>query len=116
MNIHSTTESSIVALNVHYSDSKIIGEKAKAGNGGLMKYSITSGNKAKITFTGITCTKSKCDKDVQYSWLSSTSMQDVYSQTVCPYSYFSSLDVKSGHPIEQRKITSTSNSNSEIEF
>ena len=75
MNIRSPVEDSILAITIHYSDSKISGDKNKAGNGGVVSYEIKDSKTAKVTFTGVTCTKSKCDKDISYYWLSSTSMQ-----------------------------------------
>lgn len=107
MNIRTPAQNSILAITIHYSDTKISADKNKAGNGGVVTYEIKDSKTAKVTFTGVTCTKSKCDKDISYYWLSSTSMQEVYTQTVCPYSYFSMLDIKSDHPITMTKITSS---------
>lgn len=81
-----------------------------------MEYEIVESKKAKVTFSGITCTKSKCDKDVTYYWLSSDSLQEVYTQTVCPYSFFSTLDIKSDEPLEMNKIFSSPDSSNTISF
>ena len=50
MNIHSANEDSLMAISVSYSDSKIAGEKYKAGGGGELTYEIVDSKTARVTF------------------------------------------------------------------
>ena len=116
MNIHSANENSLMAISVKYSDSKIAGEKYKAGGGGELTYEIVDGKTARVTFNEVTCLKAKCDGSPVYYWMKSTSMQEVYTQSVCPYSYFSMLEIKSDHTIEMMKISSRADLQNKISF
>lgn len=51
MNIKSPVENSLLAITIHYSETKIAGEKNKAGNGGIVKYEIKDSKTARVTFT-----------------------------------------------------------------
>ena len=50
MNVHSANEDSLMAISVSYSDSKIAGEKYKAGGGGELTYEIVDSKTARVTF------------------------------------------------------------------
>lgn len=45
-----------------------------------------------------------------------TNLQDVYTQTVCPYSYFQILGIASSQPLKISEINSKPDSNGVISF
>lgn len=96
-----TDDFGLFSIKIHYNDTKIKSERAKAGKNGVLQYKIVDSDKAEISFNAIVCSStSKCDKDVKYYYMSSNNLQDVYTQTVCPYSYFQLLGITSSQPLK----------------
>lgn len=58
----------------------------------------------------------KCDKNVKYYYMTSNNLQDVYTQTVCPYSYFQVLGISSSQPIKINEITAKPDADGVIIF
>lgn len=116
MQLNSTDDNGLFSITAHYSDSKIKGEKVKPGKNGKLEYQIVDSNKATISFSPVVCSSSKCDKGVKYYWMSSNNLQDVYTQTVCPFSYFQVLGITSSQPIKINEIPATANSDGLITF
>ena len=115
MNI--TDDMGLFSISVHYSDSKIKGEKAKAGKNGVLEYNISDTNKAKVSFSPVVCSSNtKCDKNIKYYWMAGNNLQDVYTQTVCPYSFFQMVGIVSSEPLTINEISASSASNGLISF
>ena len=73
--------------------------------------------KAKISFNAIVCsTGSKCDKNTRYYWMAGNNLQDVYTQTVCPYSFFQMAGVVSSQPLKINDISGSVDSTGVISF
>lgn len=101
MQMNVTDDDGLFAVTIHYSDSKIKGEKSKAGKNGVVEYQITDRKMASVTFHSVVCSSgSKCGKDTKYYWMSGSNLQDVYTQTVCPFSFFQVLGIKSSQPLK----------------
>jgi hypothetical protein len=82
---------SIFSLNARFSPDKMkTSDFTKPGNKGLISYQILDNNKIEIQFTEVTCDlKSEfCGKNFDYFLVASDKMVDVYSQSVCPSTYF----------------------------
>ena len=50
----------------------------------------------------------KMYKKTKYYWMAGDNVQDVYTQTVCPYSYFQVLGIVSSQPLKQNQISLSS--------
>jgi hypothetical protein len=71
----------------------------KPGNKGLISYELLSNDKIKLEFSEVTCeSKSEfCGDKFEYFLVASNKLVDVYSQTVCPSTYFADTENKERH-------------------
>ena len=109
-------QSSVMSVQVFHSTQKIKGNKAKPGNKGILEYELKNSQEAQIRFVGGVCSGSKCSGDVTYYTVSSLDMSTLYSQTVCPSSFFSTETIQSQKPLNISKITSKPDSENKISF
>lgn len=116
MQLNVTQEDGLFAITVHYSADKIKTDRIKPGKNGVLNYKIVDVNTAEVTFSQVTCSSSKCPKQVKYYWMAGGSLQDVYTQTVCPYSYFQVLGLLSIPPLAIHEIPGKPNSEGVITF
>lgn len=72
----------------------------KPGKNGLLEYQIIDSTKAQVQFHAAICPEGKCEKKIRYFWMASTNLQEVFSQSVCPYSYFQILGIISSQPLK----------------
>ena len=97
-----------------HSAEKSKGSKVKAGNKGQIEYQLLNSQEAEATFVGAVCSGQKCTEDISYYYAVSTDMPTLYSQMVCPRSYFSTQTMISQKPINMTKIDAKSDSNNKI--
>lgn len=62
-------------------------DSAKLGNQGVIDYQLINSIDAEISFVPLNCNGKPCSK-VKYEYMSSTSLQNLYSQLVCPSNFF----------------------------
>ena len=105
-----------MSVKVDYSEKKIKGDSMKAGNKGIIKYSIIDSQKAELTINAPVCEGSKCSKKLKYSVMSSDKLVDLYTQLVCPTNFFASYDSISIPPITQEEISPKENSDGTLSF
>lgn len=117
MQMNSTDDNGLFSIKAVYSPTKITTGKMKPGNNGIIEYSVIDSKTAVITIGGVVCASGKCGSSVKYFWAADKSMQDVYTQTICPYSYFQTAGVISVPPIKFYEITTkTSSTENTISF
>jgi|JI61114C2RNA_FD_contig_71_644869_length_2040_multi_2_in_0_out_0_1 hypothetical protein len=62
-------------------------DSAKLGNQGIIEYQLINSIDAEISFVPLNCNGKPCPK-AKYEYLSSTNLQNLYSQLVCPSNFF----------------------------
>lgn len=60
--MNSTDDNGLFSIMIHYNNEKIKGAKAKPGKNGILDYQIVDSSHAKISFSGVVCSGSKCEK------------------------------------------------------
>ena len=110
------TEGSVLSIKVTHSAEKSKGNKVKAGNKGILEYQLLNSQEAEITFVGAVCSGQKCTEDITYYYAASTDMPTLYSQVVCPRSYFSTETMVSQKPINMTKVSAKADSSNKMTF
>lgn len=67
MHISSPNDRSLLSVKVEYYEKKTKGDSMKAGNKGLIKYSIIDSQKVELTINSPLCEGSHCSKKVKYT-------------------------------------------------
>lgn len=111
MQMNSTDDNGLFSMKAVYSPTKITTGKMKPGNNGIIEYQVVNSQSAIITISGVVCASGKCGSPVKYYWAADKSMQDVYTQTVCPYSYFQTAGVISVPPIKFNELANPNKNN-----
>jgi hypothetical protein len=92
----------VFSLNARFSIEKVrTSDFTKPGNKGLINYELLGDDKVRIQFTEVTCDakNSFCGTNFEYFLVASDKMVDVYSQSVCPTTYFADVSTSEKHSV-----------------
>ena len=89
-------DTTLMSLKATFSPNKIVPNRSKPGDKGLIQYQLLDSTKAELTFSALVCTGSdkNCGKDFSYTALSSDKIEQVYAQLACPSIMFDLPDAQ----------------------
>ena len=116
MHVSSPEEKSYLSLRVDQSQNKVSTETMKAGNKGQIYYSIKDSQTVYLTITPPTCSGKECEGEIEYVVMSANKLQDLYTQLVCPSSFFPSVENVDVPKVEEKKLKPTQNEDKTISF
>lgn len=111
-------DTTLISVKAIFSPNKITPRKSKPGDKGLIQYQLLDSTKAELTFTSLVCggTDKNCNKDFSYSSVSSTDVQSIYAQLVCPSLMIDLPEIKKLKAADVTAIPSSSAKNNKISF
>lgn len=111
-------DASLMSVKAIFSANKIVSNKSKPGDKGLIQYQLLDSTKAELTFTTLVCGSNdkNCNKDFTYNSLTSNKIENIYAQLVCPSIMFDLPDTQQLKAAELTAISSSSIKNNKITF
>ena len=104
----------LMSVQVFYSEDKITANQIKPGSNGRIDYLIKDSDTATLTIS-----KPHCPTDcgqIKYVLMVAETMQDLYSQLVCPTNFFANTDTVNIPAIPQKEIVPTENKDGTLSF
>lgn len=111
-------DTSLMSIKAIFSPNKIKSSKSKPGDKGLIQYQLLDSTKAELTFTSLVCGDSdkNCNKDFNYSSVSSTDITSIYAQLACPSVMFDLPEIKKLKAADVTTISASGAKNNKITF